>query len=371
MNRKLPVLKIRDENGNFIPINAIRGDKGKSAYEQAKEGGYNGTEEAFIAFLNGITATIDAQHYADLNNPHKVTKSQVGLGNVDNTADIDKPISAEQLEAFHSIEEGLARANSVILPHVANKNNPHEVTYSQVGAAPASHTSNTSNPHKVTASQVGLGNVNNTSDANKPVSTAQATAIADAKKAGTDAQSNLNSHTSNKSNPHGVTKAQVGLGNVSAEGYNVAIGLESQATSQGVAIGWGAKATGLNSIQIAYGTNTTPNSFQVGSTVLLDSNQKIPSERLPVTKGTYNGLTHSDTRTIQIGGTGGLLLITSANGMALVTSQGAICKKSTGMTTVSVSNARVSFSGGVLTIYNNSQGDGTIDGSGTYSYQVI
>lgn len=35
---------------------------------------------------------------------------------------------------------------------------------------------------------VGLGNVDNTSDANKPVSTAQATAIADAKKAGTDAQ---------------------------------------------------------------------------------------------------------------------------------------------------------------------------------------
>lgn len=65
-----------------------------------------------------------------------------------------------------------------------------------------------------TKSEVGLGNVDNTSDANKPVSTAQATAIADAKKAGTDAQSNLTTHTNNKSNPHGVTKAQVGLGNV-------------------------------------------------------------------------------------------------------------------------------------------------------------
>lgn len=38
--------------------------------------------------------------------------------------------------------------------------------------------------------------------------------IADAKKAGTDAQSSLNSHTSNVSNPHKVTKDQVGLGNV-------------------------------------------------------------------------------------------------------------------------------------------------------------
>lgn len=40
----------------------------------------------------------------------------------------------------------------------------------------------------ITKSDVGLGNVDNTSDANKPVSSAQATAIADAKKAGTDAQ---------------------------------------------------------------------------------------------------------------------------------------------------------------------------------------
>ena len=40
-------------------------------------------------------------------------------------------------------------------------------------------------------SDVGLGNVDNTSDEDKPVSTAQAAAIADAKKAGTDAQSNV------------------------------------------------------------------------------------------------------------------------------------------------------------------------------------
>ena len=40
---------------------------------------------------------------------------------------------------------------------------------------------------------IGLGNVDNTSDVNKPVSTAQATAIADAKKAGTDAQTKADS----------------------------------------------------------------------------------------------------------------------------------------------------------------------------------
>lgn len=40
------------------------------------------------------------------------------------------------------------------------------------------HTSSTTNPHQVTKEQVGLGNVDNTSDADKPVSTAQAAALA-------------------------------------------------------------------------------------------------------------------------------------------------------------------------------------------------
>lgn len=92
--------------------------------------------------------------------------------------------------------------------HIANKNNPHGVTTAQIGAATKTefdtHANNKSNPHGVTAAQVGLGNVDNTSDANKPVSTAQAAAIADAKKAGTDAQSyaegvagDLTTHTGN------------------------------------------------------------------------------------------------------------------------------------------------------------------------------
>ena len=81
-----------------------------------------------------------------------------------------------------------------------------------VNAKVDSHIGNKSNPHGVTKAQVGLGNVNNTSDADKPVSTAQATAIADAKAAGTNAQTNLTTHMQNKSNPHGVTRDQLGLG---------------------------------------------------------------------------------------------------------------------------------------------------------------
>ena len=73
------------------------------------------------------------------------------------------------------------------------------------------HIGNTSNPHKVTKAQVGLGNVQNLAPADMPVSTAQATAIADAKAAGTKAQTDLNTHANRIDNPHNVTRAQLGL----------------------------------------------------------------------------------------------------------------------------------------------------------------
>lgn len=73
------------------------------------------------------------------------------------------------------------------------------------------HIGNKSNPHNVTKAQIGLGNVQNLAPADMPVSTAQATAIADAKAAGTKAQTDLNTHANRKDNPHNVTRAQLGL----------------------------------------------------------------------------------------------------------------------------------------------------------------
>lgn len=52
-------------------VTAYRGDRGKTAYD----------------------------HSSLTNNPHSVTKSQVGLGNVDNTSDVDKPVSTAQAAA--------------------------------------------------------------------------------------------------------------------------------------------------------------------------------------------------------------------------------------------------------------------------------
>ena len=73
------------------------------------------------------------------------------------------------------------------------------------------HIGNKSNPHNVTKAQVGLGNVQNLAPADMPVSIAQAAAIADAKAAGTKAQTDLNTHANRRDNPHNVTRAQLGL----------------------------------------------------------------------------------------------------------------------------------------------------------------
>ena len=47
-------------------------------------------------------ATDLSTHEQDTGNPHNVTKAQVGLGNVDNTSDIDKPVSTAQATAINN-----------------------------------------------------------------------------------------------------------------------------------------------------------------------------------------------------------------------------------------------------------------------------
>ena len=70
-----------------------------------------------------------------------------------------------------------------------------------------------------------MGNVDNTSDVNKPVSTAQAAAIA-------VVQSDVDAHEARTDNPHSVTKAQVGLGNVTNDAQ---IPLTQKGAASGVA----------------------------------------------------------------------------------------------------------------------------------------
>lgn len=54
-----------------------------------------------------------ANHIADQNNPHAVTKTQVGLGNVDNTADLDKPISTATQTALDAKQDTLVSGTNI------------------------------------------------------------------------------------------------------------------------------------------------------------------------------------------------------------------------------------------------------------------
>lgn len=51
--------------------------------------------------------TAIAEHIADKSNPHEVTKAQVGLGNVNNTSDIDKPVSTAMQAALSGKQDNL------------------------------------------------------------------------------------------------------------------------------------------------------------------------------------------------------------------------------------------------------------------------
>lgn len=54
-----------------------------------------------------VEATVNDkfEHLQDINNPHNVTKEQVGLGSVDNTADMDKPVSNATSSAINTLRQ--------------------------------------------------------------------------------------------------------------------------------------------------------------------------------------------------------------------------------------------------------------------------
>lgn len=83
----------------------------------------NSDGEVVGILINGTMQTVVealALHEARNDNPHGVTKAQVGLGNVDNTADIDKPVSTATQSALNlkldktSIADNLTTNSSVV-----------------------------------------------------------------------------------------------------------------------------------------------------------------------------------------------------------------------------------------------------------------
>lgn len=133
-------------------INVLDGMTASTAELNLLDGATLSTTE--LNYVDGVTSSIQTQidTKAPINSPtftgtvSGVTKSMVGLGNVDNTSDANKPISTATQTALDL-------------------------------KAPLANPTFTGTVSGVTASHVGLGNVDNTSDANKPVSTATQTAL--------------------------------------------------------------------------------------------------------------------------------------------------------------------------------------------------
>lgn len=114
---KFASLNVEPDNNDYVTI-SFPGDNDSTYFTKFDRYKFNGsswileftlnnssyTAEQWDAITSGINAikvaAYDA-HVASTSNPHSVTKAQVGLGNVDNTSDADKPISTATQTALN------------------------------------------------------------------------------------------------------------------------------------------------------------------------------------------------------------------------------------------------------------------------------
>lgn len=115
------------------------------------------TLDAHKAAADGLRENFDA-HAASKSNPHAVTKAQVGLGNVPNLTTNDQTPTYTEAASLELLSSGeklstafgkLARALRSLSGHILALDNPHGVTKSQVGL------SNVTNDAQVKRSEMG------------------------------------------------------------------------------------------------------------------------------------------------------------------------------------------------------------------------
>jgi hypothetical protein len=111
-----------------------------------------------------ITATTAADYYRGDKTFQPLNKSAVGLSNVDNTSDANKPISSATQTALNAKYDASNPSNYVNAAGAA-------------AAAPVQSVAGKTGIVTLDKTDVGLSNVDNTSDLNKPISTATQTAL--------------------------------------------------------------------------------------------------------------------------------------------------------------------------------------------------
>jgi hypothetical protein len=173
--------------------------------------GHSHTKSDVTDFDAGVTASTHAGRTDD---PHSVTKAQVGLGSADNTSDVNKPVSTAQPKVDDSekgaangvatlggdskvpasqlpsyVDDVLEYVNEAAFPgtgetqkiYVALDNNKTfrwgGSSYTEISPSEVTSVAGKSGIITLVKGDVGLGNADNTSDANKPVSTATQSAL--------------------------------------------------------------------------------------------------------------------------------------------------------------------------------------------------
>lgn len=200
-----------------------------------------------------------------------LAKGDVGLSNVDNTSDANKPISTATQAALDGKETGGAAAAAISAHEAAP--DPHAqyaTTAEAAAAAPVQSVAGKTGAVSLVKGDVGLGLVDNTADANKPVSTATQAAL-DAK------QAILVSGTSIKTvNGNSL----LGSGDVVISGGGGAITLTGAVTGTGT----GTVATTLATVPVNKGgTNIT--SYAIGDLLYADSVGSLAKLNIPGTAG--------------------------------------------------------------------------------------
>lgn len=275
----------------------------------------------------GQLLSVDENDYLNWRN---LDKSDVGLDKVDNTADKDKPVSTAQQQAITSAKN---LVDGALANHLNDKNNPHKVNKSQVGL------SNVTNDAQVKRSEMGVASGVATLDNNGHVPSSQLPSYVDyileysnksafpttgeTGKIYVDTTTNLtyrwggsqyveispslalgetsstaysgdkgkattdkvNTHVANTNNPHNVTKAQVGLGNVDNTSdldkplSNIAQSIINTISGQ---LSQDEEQLRLNIISVndIHYSKGQPNGFAT-----LDSNGKVPTSQLPNNTG--------------------------------------------------------------------------------------
>lgn len=87
--------------GAINEVNTELGTKANTTYVDNADTNLQKQIDAVVYSSATIMAQLE-NHIIDKNNPHIVTKTQIGLGNVDNTSDLDKPISYATRTALNS-----------------------------------------------------------------------------------------------------------------------------------------------------------------------------------------------------------------------------------------------------------------------------